>query len=93
VAQDSNPTADVAIWRVVAVASLGPLMTNLDATAVNVALSAMGHSFDAPVPTIQWVSTAYLLALALALPVTGWLVDRFGVRLVYVACFCGFSLA
>ncbi len=85
--------ADPAIWRIVAVAALGPLMTNLDATAVNVALPAMGRTLGAPVSTIQWVASAYLLALALMLPLTGWLVDRIGLRKAYLGCFAGFTLA
>ena len=34
---------------------------------------------DVPLGTIQWVTTGYLLSLALALPLSGWLVDRVGV--------------
>jgi EmrB/QacA subfamily drug resistance transporter len=44
-----------------------------------------GNSSHASVTTIQWVSTGYLLALAMVIPVTGWAVDRFGARNSWVA--------
>src|SRR5580693_6673548 len=48
--------------------------------------------------TIQWVATGYLLALSIVIPVTGWAVDRFGAKLVWMtsltlfiigSCLCG----
>src|SRR4051795_3521284 len=59
-------------------------MTILDTTIVNVAIDRLGVVFDTPLATIQWVSTAYLLALAAVIPLTGWTVDRFGTRRVFI---------
>ena len=42
----------------------GAVMTILDSTIVNVAIARLAVVFDARLATIQWVSTAYLLALA-----------------------------
>ena len=42
------------------------------------------RDFDAPLPTIQWVSTGYLLALATVIPLTGWAADRFGTKRLYM---------
>ena len=81
------------VWRIAAVASLGPLMTNLDSTVVNVALVPLGHSLAVSVHTIEWVTSAYLLALAMALPLSGWLVARWGSRRVYLIAFAGFTVA
>ncbi len=63
----------------------GAVMTILDATIVNIAIDRLAVVFDAPLATIQWVSTAYLLALAAAIPVSGWAVDRFGARRVFLS--------
>ncbi len=81
------------VWRVAAVAALGPLITNLDATVVNVSLPTLGHDLHVGLSTLQWVITGYLLALALMLPLSGWLVDRFGAKRLYLACFALFTAA
>jgi EmrB/QacA subfamily drug resistance transporter len=81
---------DPRVWRIGAVVMCGPLMSGLDATMVNVALDTMGRDLQVPLTTVQWVSSAYLLALALALPLNGWLVDRVGARRVFVGCFAVF---
>jgi len=67
-----------------AVVVCGAVMTILDTTIVNIAIDRLGVAFDAPLSTIQWVSTAYLLALGAAIPLTGWAVDRFGTRRVFL---------
>lgn len=81
------------IWRIAAVVVLGPLMTSLDSTIVNVSLSALGRELRVPFTTIQWVTTAYLLALALILPLSGWLVDRIGAKHIYLISFVAFTVA
>lgn len=57
---------------------------------VNVSLDTLGRVFDAPLGTIQWVTSAYLLSLALALPLSGWLMDRVGARRIFLGCFTVF---
>ena len=42
---------------------LGAIMSILDTTIVNVAIDALARDFHAPLSTIQWVSTGYMLAL------------------------------
>src|ERR1700689_1208132 len=66
--------------RVSTVVVLGSIMSILDTTIVAVALDTLGKDFHVPVSTIQWVTTGYLLALAVVIPVTGWAVDRFGAK-------------
>lgn len=83
---------DPAIWKVCAVATLGSLLAQLDATIVNVSLSSLAHAMHARLATIQWVTSAYLLALTLALPMSGWLVDRLGAKRVYLVCFAAFTV-
>jgi EmrB/QacA subfamily drug resistance transporter len=83
---------DPAIWKIVGVVLLGPLMTNLDSTIVNVSLSALSGELHTSLTTIQWVTSSYLLALAVMLPLSGWLVDRIGAKRVYLICFTGFTI-
>ena len=81
------------VWKIAGVAALGPLITNLDSTVVNVSLSVMSRDLHARLDVVQWVVSGYLLALALTLPLSGWLVDRFGTKRVYLACFALFTVA
>ncbi|NKZ05699.1 MDR family MFS transporter [Actinomadura latina] len=62
----------------------GTLMAILDTTIVNVALETLGRDFATDLSTIQWVITGYLLAMGSVIPLTGWAVDRFGGRRVWL---------
>jgi len=56
------------------------VMQVLDRTIANVALPHMQGALGASPDTITWVLTSYIVAAAVATPVTGWLQDRFGRR-------------
>ena len=58
----------------------GAFMVALDMTMVNVALHTLARDFSVSVTTIQWVATGYLLSLAMVIPITGWVIERFGAR-------------
>ena len=66
------------LWRLASVVVLGTIMSILDTTIVNVAIETLGRDLDASLNSIQWVSTGYLLALATVIPLTGWAMERFG---------------
>jgi EmrB/QacA subfamily drug resistance transporter len=66
--------------RISIVVVLGTFISILDTTIVAVALDTLSKDFHVSVTTIQWVSTGYLLALAVVIPVSGWAVDRFGAK-------------
>ncbi|GAN55768.1 DHA2 family efflux MFS transporter permease subunit [Tanticharoenia sakaeratensis] len=80
-------------WKIICVAAIGSFMAQLDATIVNVSLTSLARDLQASLGTIQWVMSGYLLALALALPLNGRLVDRIGSRAVYLWCFAAFTLS
>jgi EmrB/QacA subfamily drug resistance transporter len=63
---------------------LGTIMSIFDTTIVNVAIDTLGRTFHTTLATIQWVSTAYLLALAIVIPLTGWAIERFGAKRMYL---------
>lgn len=69
------------------------IMQTLDTTIANVALPHMQGTMSASQDQIAWVLTAYIVAAAIATPLTGWLVDRFGQKPVFIASVIGFTLA
>jgi len=73
-----------------AVVVCGAAMTILDSTIVNLAIERLAVAFDARLATIQWVSTAYLLALASVIGIAGWASDRFGTRRVFMTAVAAF---
>src|ERR1700721_2280813 len=81
------------IWKIVAVTVAGAFMAQLSTTMVNVSLSSLGTELHASLSAIQWVTSGYLLALALILPLNGWLVERIGAKALYLWCFSAFTLS
>jgi EmrB/QacA subfamily drug resistance transporter len=69
---------------------VGTFTVQMDATMVNVALETMRSGFHTSVATIQWVSTAYLLAMAVAVPLAGWGADRFGSKRLWMLALAAF---
>ncbi len=78
---------------VVAAATLGSAMSLFDGTVVNVALRTIGDDLDASINDLQWITNAYLLALASLILLGGSLGDRLGRRRVFVAGTLGFGVA
>jgi len=76
---------DPQLVRLGLVLVLGIVMSMLDTTIVNVALRTLGRDLHAGLSTIQWVVTGYMLALAVVIPTTGWAVDRFGAKRLFIA--------
>jgi EmrB/QacA subfamily drug resistance transporter len=84
---------DPLVWKITSVAVLGSFLAQLDATVVNVSLSSLAVDLHSSLATIQWVTSGYLLALALMLPLNGWLVERIGAKSLYLWCFSVFTLS
>lgn len=78
------PGFDREIVRLIAVVMLGAIMALLDTMIVNLSVPALAKHFGSPLTTIQWVLVGYMLASSVALPVTGWAVERFGGRNVWL---------
>lgn len=81
-ARDAAPVVkeplDPAVMRIAMAVVVGGIAVIFDTTIVSVALHELGVGLDASVDTIQWVSTAYLLAMFVAIPLAGWAQTRFG---------------
>jgi EmrB/QacA subfamily drug resistance transporter len=72
---------------------LGSGIASIDATVVGIALPAIGRDFDASLPTLQWVVTAYTLTLAGLLLFAGALGDRYGRKRIFLIGVVWFALA
>jgi DHA2 family multidrug resistance protein len=72
---------------------LATIMQALDTTIANVALPHMQGSLQASQDQITWVLTSYIVASAIALPLTGWLCARWGRRKVFIVSVIGFTVA
>ncbi|WP_165020825.1 DHA2 family efflux MFS transporter permease subunit [Dysgonomonas sp. ZJ279] len=68
-------------------------MQGLDTTAVNTAIPAMARSFGTDVVHLSSGVTSYLIALAIFIPVSGWIADRFGTRRVFCTAIVLFIIA
>ncbi|MEO8666939.1 MAG: DHA2 family efflux MFS transporter permease subunit [Bauldia sp.] len=66
------------------------IMVILDMTIANVALPHMQASLGAAQDTVTWVLTSYIVAQAIATPVTGWLSDNIGRKRLFLICVAGF---
>lgn len=81
-----------AILKVAGVVVLGSIMAILDTTVVNVALPTFQQEFGVEeYSTVAWTITAYTLALAAVIPVTGWAADRFGTKRLYITALALFT--
>ena len=89
---EADPLAP-GIWKITVVAVAGSFMPLLSTTMVNVSLPSLAAELHASLSTIQWVTSGYLLALALIVPLNGWLVDRIGAKALYLWCFAAFTLS
>ncbi len=72
---------------------LATLMQILDTTIANVALPHMQTALGATADTVTWVLTSYIVASAIAIPITGWVSDRIGSRNLFVWSVAGFIVA
>jgi len=76
------------LWLV----AIGFFMQTLDATIINTALPAMAASLGESPLRMQSVVVAFSLTMAMLIPASGWLADRFGTRRVFMAAIVLFSL-
>ncbi len=83
---DSNP-----LWITVSV-MLATLMYTLDTTIANVSLPHMQGSMRASQEQIAWVLTSYIVASAIAMPLTGFIAERFGRKKLFIISTIGFTL-
>ncbi|MFA7614197.1 MAG: multidrug transporter subunit MdtD [Candidatus Caldatribacteriota bacterium] len=84
--QDSK-TNNTLLWLV----AVGFFMETLDATIVNTAIPTMAKDLGVSPLSMQSVVVSYALTLAVCIPASGWLTDRFGVRKIYLSAISIFT--
>ncbi|MDQ6834236.1 MAG: MFS transporter, partial [Chloroflexota bacterium] len=71
----------------------GMLMSSIDSTVVNVALATLSRQFNVRPSAIDAVVVGYLVSLAVVIPASGWLGDRFGTKRIYLLALAFFTVA
>jgi EmrB/QacA subfamily drug resistance transporter len=84
---------DPEVRIVAAVVIVGMFMAVLDTTIVNVALETLARDLGSPLSTIQWVSSGYLLSLAVVIPLAGWMTERFGSKRIWMISIAVFGVS
>jgi EmrB/QacA subfamily drug resistance transporter len=72
--------------------AVGFFMEALDTTILNTAVPAMAHSLQVPPLDMKAVLASYTLSLAVFIPISGWMANRFGTRRVFAAAIGVFTL-
>jgi EmrB/QacA subfamily drug resistance transporter len=71
---------------------IGAMAVMFDTTIVNVAIDTLSRELNASVSTTQWVISAYVLALAMVIPVSAWAMDRFGAKQTWMGALALFAV-
>ena len=88
----SDPRQERSLKLLLWLVAVGFFMQTLDATIVNTALPAMAASLGESPLRMQSVVVAYSLTMAMLIPASGWMADRFGMRRIYVGAILLFVL-
>src|SRR3569623_1287881 len=83
-ARPADNKLDRRVMLIAGVVVLGAIMSILDITVVAVAQRTFQEQFGKTQAQVAWTATAYTLALATVLPLTGWAADRFGPKRLYI---------
>lgn len=83
---------DARVLKIAGVVVIGSIMAILDMTVVGVAQNTFQSLWNVTPATAAWTMTAYTLALAAVIPITGWAADRFGTKRLYITSIVLFVL-
>lgn len=89
---DSAVSASGRSGRVLMLMLAASFVVVLNETILSVALPHLMRDFDIDSTTAQWVSSAFLLTMAIVVPTTGYLIERFNTRTLFVAAMALFTL-
>lgn len=88
--QSNGVTKEVmtAAWAI----ALGAIAPMLDSTMINIAIKQLNHTFNSSLDIVQWGITGYVLALAIAVPLSGWFMNQFNGKKVFILAMAAFGL-
>jgi DHA2 family multidrug resistance protein len=88
---ETRPTVNP--WAIAGIVMLATFMEVLDTSVANVALPHIAGNLSASVDEATWVLTAYLVANAIVLPLSGWFSSLFGRKRFYMTCVAIFTIS
>ena len=88
---ETLPTPVVNRWLLLVVVMVGTFMSILDTTIMNVGLPHIMTSFGSNVEEVKWVSTGFMIAAAVSMPLSGWLGKRLGYGTLYLGALAVFT--
>ncbi len=75
------------------IVSFAMFMEAIDTTIINTSIPVMAHSLQVNPIDLKLALISYLLSLAIFIPISGWIADRFGVKKVFIIAVCVFTLS
>ena len=90
--QSDKPPTETAKRLVPWLVAVGFFMESLDTTILNTAVPAIAHALKVPALSMKAVLASYTLSLAVFIPISGWMANRFGTRRVFSAAIGIFTL-
>lgn len=81
------------VWRLAFVVVLGSFMSTLASSLINVGVKTIAGSFHSPLTEAQWLSSAYIVAFAAAVPLSAWISRRIGAGRLWLFALTGFVTA
>ncbi|WP_420802075.1 DHA2 family efflux MFS transporter permease subunit [Tumebacillus flagellatus] len=88
----SGARQDIHVGRLLTVLLLGAFVAILNQTLINVALPHMMNDLNVSANVIQWLVTGYMLVNGVLIPITAFLIERFGARKLFIAAMSLFTL-
>ncbi|GAP00343.1 DHA2 family efflux MFS transporter permease subunit [Fructobacillus ficulneus] len=85
---DFKQTRNVAL-----ILAFGLLAPMLDTTMTNIAINDIGRDLNTTLSSVQWIITAYVLATSIAVPLSGWLIQHFNGKYVFLTAELFFGLS
>ena len=73
--------------------SLSFFMESVDSTVINTAIPAISHSLHVDPVDVKVALISYLLGLAIFIPISGWLADKFGAKKIFITALFIFTLS
>ncbi len=91
-APSGTDRVDPAVWRLAFTIIIGALAAMFDTTIVSVGINDLAGELHAPIATIQWVSTGYLLAMFATIPIVRWAQSAFGGKRLWLGALALFLI-
>lgn len=72
--------------------ALGAIAPMLDSTMINMAIKQLNEDFHTTLSVVQWAITGYVLAIAIAVPIAGWLMNHFNSKHIFIGAVISFGI-